>query len=338
MRVLVLTADYGQTVWSGIGTAVFYQAEALAGRGHEVCVATETSPSFRKPDVIHVHSLSLVFTALRLGKTFGAPVVYTAHSLIATELMGQSNVGQWIALQRTALESADCVCFVSRLELERTLRSMPGLALKSVVVPNGVPEPSPVPSGCFSGPLVFAGRFVRNKGADIVARMAPMILESELTRELIFAGGHGDPPETEMIQRVAARYSKRCRVAGWLTRDKLHELLATASMLLAPSRYEPFGMVAAEAMRLGVPVLACATGGLAEMMLPESGGTLIQSLNPEKWVATCRALLHNENAWSVLNRRGPRYISANFSIAKTAAQLESVLAGTVTKVEARRCS
>jgi len=323
--VLVLTADYGANVWSGIGTAVSYQVAALASRGHDVHVSAPA-----RADVIHLHSLTLADAALRLKQQFGIPLVYTAHSLLRVELGGRPGACAWIQRQQMLFETADHVCFVSRCERGRALQQMPSLAQRSSVVPNGVPDAAAGSHGGRpNGPIIFAGRFTRNKGADIIARMAPLVLERAPARQFILAGGHGDEFETSSLHRLAARYPQQCRLAGWLPRDELHRLFAEASLVVIPSRYEPFGMIALEAMSLGVPVLACASGGLAEIIQPDAGGKLIHSLLPEKWAGACLELFDDDHGWKRLSLQGPRWVSSQFHVNLTAARLEAILTGIV---------
>jgi len=317
VRVLVLTADYGPNVWSGIGTAVSHQAAALAARGHHVDVGSSSA----RPDVVHLHSLALARVAMRSQ----LPFLYTAHSLVETELAGTTaGTEHWIRFQRRVFECADHVCFVSRSERGRALQQMPALAPRSSVLHNGLPSVE-VRGGRRHGPIVFAGRFTHTKGTDVVARIAIELLRRTNSMQFIFAGGHGDDVETALLRDVAAQFPRRCQLPGWLPRPELQSLLAGASLVVIPSRYEPFGMVALEAMQMGVPVLACATGGLVEIVQPGAGGRLIHSLVAKKWADACLELLEDEPAWTRLSRRGPAWVSSQFDVNLTAARLEAIL-------------
>ncbi|WP_369781564.1 glycosyltransferase [Pseudomonas sp. WC2401] len=65
------------------------------------------------------------------------------------------------------------------------------------------------------------------------------------------------------------------RHIGWLTAEDLQSLYLTADILIVPSRWEGFGLVAVEAMRAGLPVIASNVGGLAEVVEDNATGILI---------------------------------------------------------------
>ena len=108
---------------------------------------------------------------------------------------------------------------------------------------------------------------------------------------------------------------------GWLTRPALERLFASAALVVAPSRYEPFGLVPLEAMRLGTPVLAARTGGLIDNVGPESGGYLVSSHEPDAWCDAALAVLDNPEIGAALSRRGPRFVATRFDPRKRATEL-----------------
>jgi glycosyltransferase involved in cell wall biosynthesis len=66
-------------------------------------------------------------------------------------------------------------------------------------------------------------------------------------------------------------HGERIRVLGLVPKDRLEQAYAEADVLVMPSLYEGFGMPSIEAMRYGVPVVATAVGGLAEVVPPDAG-------------------------------------------------------------------
>ena len=151
-----MTSDFPPANWSGIGTAVFHQTNALRELGAEVEVLTrerlegERFPlEVRRDDVVHLHSLSLAELALELVQRFDLPLVYTAHSLIARELGDRA--GAWAALQERVFAAADAVIFVSHAE-----RTAAPHVERAQVLHNGVPAPGPLGEYDPNGPIVFA--------------------------------------------------------------------------------------------------------------------------------------------------------------------------------------
>lgn len=293
---------------------MFHQVHALRELGVKVEVLTrerlagERYPlDVRPDDVVHLHSLSLAELALELARRFDLPLVYTAHSLIEREL--GDRVPAWAALQRRVLDAADAVIFVSRAEREAAPH-----VKRAHVLHNGVPAPPPPGAYDEDGPLVFAGRFTRNKGLDIILDLAEAI-----PRPVVLAGGHGDP---DLEARAASRS------VGWLPPHELQALFARASIVLMPSRYEPFGMVALEAMRAGAPLLASEMGGLGEIVLPES---IVRG----EWRQAVEQLLGQREKRRELHENGPRHVAAHFD-ARTLASEALALLHTV--ATCRRCS
>ncbi len=249
--------------------------------------------------------------AFELVRRHALPFAYTAHSLVELELGARA--GEWVEVQQRVFEAADVVIFVSRSERDAAVSRMPSLASRAHVLHNGVSPPPPLTAYDPNGPVVFAGRFARTKGFDLLLELIPSI-----EAEVVLAGGHGERVLHERALALAS--AGRCRIAGWLARAELEALFARASLVLMPSRYEPFGMVALEAMRMGAPLLASCAGGLAEIVVPESGGACVPEPTVAAWNAACARLLADERERTAMHERGPRHIAAHFDARALAAQ------------------
>ena len=344
MRVMLLTADYPPDNWSGIGQAVERQAHGLTRMGAEVHVLYPASngsmirgtrglgPCLHKLhgcsfptdpcgfDWIHLHSLALAELALEIRRRTGTPLAYTAHSVLASELAHQPGTDRLIAAQNQLMQVCDAVVFLSRSEREAALRVLPELSARSVVIGNAVPAPPEAAGPWRDGLVVFAGRFARTKGIATLCDLLPR-LRAKWPGLFVLAGGHGDIESCRQVQALAAQIGSSCHLAGWLGASRLERLFARASLVLVPSEYEPFGMVALEAMRMGAPVLAAKTGGLAEVAGPGSGAMLVASRDPQEWLEHSTALLENPELSSALRRRGPLWTTRHFSETKIASQL-----------------
>lgn len=337
MRLLMLTADYPPAVWSGIGVSVELQARTLTEMGFRVevvsaaagCRSAESAGGpivhrldrRRCPvdphrfDLVHLHSLSLAELAVRMCRRFDLPLVYTAHSLLPLEL-GFAEPTRltrwWCALQSSVLGRCDHAIFLSTAEHRAALCLFPGLERRSSVVPNAVdPPPAHLTTSASRGPLVYAGRFAKSKGIGLLVQFAPALLRGS-RRSWVFAGGHGDAESRRSLSSLTNRFPDQCLLAGWLSKDELNRLYAQAALVLVPSRYEPFGLAALEAMRMGAPVLAAAAGGLTETVCGESGGRVVSSRDPQAWLDEARRLLEPETN-DRLRREGPRYVAERFA-------------------------
>ena len=178
--------------------------------------------------------------------------------------------------QLQALWSAQLVIAPS-LWAERVLR---GLAADAEI---RVAPPPPVPTGPAAQAtttadarqhLVYLGRFDAIKGFDVLLAALPGLLLAVPSLRVTLAGG------LPMAQKGEARWRKRidaalASVADWSSRVELpgfldhargQALLATADVVVVPSRLETYGQVAAEAMALGRCVVAADGGALGERL------------------------------------------------------------------------
>jgi len=145
------------------------------------------------------------------------------------------------------------------------------------VVWNGVPVVPARPP--LSGPpeAAFAGRLVRQKGADVLLRAFAQVATEIPTARLLVAG---DGPEWKSLERQAEALGISSRVAmlGLLSSADLERRLAGAWVQVVPSRWtESFGLVAAEAMMRGTAVVASNLGGLPEYIKDGETGHLVPS-------------------------------------------------------------
>jgi 1,4-alpha-glucan branching enzyme len=333
---MMLTADYPPASWSGIAAAVEIQAEALANVGveahvvvgHPTGIGAAWSSSIgvrvhglsaeRFPisaagfDWVHLHSLALAELALEIRKRFRVRLAYTAHSVISRELSEGPARDFWSRVQLAVMRASDVVIFLSESERAAALGIAPELEGRSRVVANGIrTQPVPPLRTSPEGPIVFAGRFAQSKGIGLLAELVTM-LAGDAELRFVLAGGHGDTQSVGLVRRLAARLGSACQLAGWLAPARLRDLFARASLVVAPSEYEPFGMVALEAMSMGAPVLAARTGGLAEIVRAESGGRLVESRDPGEWRDRASAILTDATEWRGLHERGPRYVARLF--------------------------
>ena len=343
MRLMMLTADYPPHAWSGVAAAVESQARALTEAGAEVHVVlgsprgAAVSAGFwprvhrldpscfpidpRGFDRVHLHSLSLAGLGFELRRRFGLPVTYTAHSLLSRELDPTLEGIGWIKLQREVMRASDRVVFLSESERLAASRTLPEVASRAIVIGNALPPPPPAtPRQHRSGPIVFAGRFTANKGIELLCELLPRLIR-RLSIPAVLAGGHGDTNGGALIRKLEGSLGGECRVAGWLPRPSLRTLLRGACVVLVPSIYEPFGLIALEAMRLGTPVVASRIGGLAEIVTPESGGRLAGAHDVSEWNERTSEILTSPRAWSNLHRSGPLYVGQRFSLRGVARRL-----------------
>jgi glycosyltransferase involved in cell wall biosynthesis len=126
-------------------------------------------------------------------------------------------------------------------------------------------------------PLVFlaSGRFSdHSKGADIAFRAFRRLVHDKKEVYLV-AIGHTEKYKFLLNDTPRENYV----LLNWQSRSELSKFFLIADVMLVPSRYEPFGMIAVEGMLAGLPVIANDTGGLSEIIDHQKNGLLNRAGN-----------------------------------------------------------
>ncbi len=168
--------------------------------------------------------------------------------------------------------------------------------------------------------LLYAGRFEHRKGLDRL----PAVLESVFTRistaRIIFAATdyktkqYPEGMESWLKKQLPSRFIERLIFLGPQQRNELRRLYHASSVLLVPSRAEPFGLVACEAMACGcIPVVQQGTG-LVDVVGKEMNSQLIVDFDqPNAAAESILAILSGGSQVSTLRLRGRLRAEAHFS-------------------------
>ncbi|MCB0166397.1 MAG: glycosyltransferase family 4 protein [Anaerolineae bacterium] len=262
-------------------------------------------------DLLHTHDWLTGFASIALHHSKNLPLITTIH---ATE-RGRGRGYIWNDLQR-AIDQAEqnlihqsnriIVCsHYMDFEL-RTFFQVP--AEKMSVVPNGVDiktlhvqnEDPQEFRAKFADPdqqIVFTvSRLVHEKGVHRLVEATPRIL-AECPHACIIIAGRG--PEADNLKRQAEylNVADHINFMGFVSDEDRNLLFKVANCAIFPSLYEPFGIVALEAMALGCPVIVSEVGGLAEIVVHEKTGITVypDDANSVAW-GVVRALHHPRNA------------------------------------------
>lgn len=294
-----LTSQCPPVGQGGLGTHVRGLTQALAqhlpveiispahlpGNPLEPETALRWGLSITSPRLIHAHNYEVALPALIAKALTGASLVVTLH-LPAPE--------PYRALERQLLETADTVITVSRSLAQEYLER--GWRIPTpVVIPNGVDTHFYNPdagSHRDSERLLFAGRLSPQKGCDLALRALRELLPTFPGLTLHVAGAG---PWEQAYRNLARRLGcgGRVRWLGWLEPVQLRQEYRRCGLFLMPSRFEPFGLSALEAMACGAPVVAAATGGLPEFITDQKNGLLVSPADPATLAQAVRALLLN---------------------------------------------
>ena len=226
------------------------------------------SKFFNSLDLIHCHDWMTILAGIKLRELLGIPLIYNVH-------LPQTS-GPTLCIENIGLTGADLVIVNShavRNELET--RHLKIRSLK--VVPNGVDITSFCPAPGWpsdDGYILFVGRLVPQKGVDLLLRAFGVLLHRCPETHLVIVGDG----EQELYLRRVARWLgifHRVKFVNWQSGEKLVDYYKRAQVVVAPSYYEPFGIVALEAMACGRPVIASRVGGLEEFIEDGVQGYLV---------------------------------------------------------------
>lgn len=150
--------------------------------------------------------------------------------------------------------------------------------------------------------LLYFGRLdIFHKGLDTLLEAIAILARERPDIELRIAGrGSSSGKLQAMIDQLGI--SRNVQLLGAVTDAERNELLATAAIQLMPSRFEGFGLAAAEAMAAGVPLIASSVGSLPEVVDAPRGGILIPPSDPAALAAATERLLDDAGARASLSQ------------------------------------
>ncbi|MEB2845431.1 glycosyltransferase [Rhizobiales bacterium RZME27] len=241
-----------------------------------------------QPDVVHAHSSVAGIIVRVLGLRRNYRIVFCPHGW-SVDMQGARYVRGFAEMMERKLgNAADSIIVISKHEYRRAMEL--GLSPDKVtLVESGIDRNvPPVPSAEWKDDrirLLYAGRFDYQKGVDILLK-AVEGLGNRFSVRLVggFAVSEENMPET-LPDHIAQ--------LGWMDRDGVYAQMKACDVLVVPSRWEGFGLVAIEAMRMQKPVVAAAVGGLVEILGNGKYGMLVPSEDPDA-LRDCLASLTRE--------------------------------------------
>jgi glycogen(starch) synthase len=141
--------------------------------------------------------------------------------------------------------------------------------------------------------VLLVGRLVYEKGFQLALEALPELVE-RLGNVRFIVAGSGTAEADLKEQAAELGLDEHGTFLGWIGDDVLHSLYRIADLTVVPSIYEPFGLVALEAMASGCPCLVSDTGGLREVVPNEDVGLRFRSRDPRSLGEMAERLLTDE--------------------------------------------
>ena len=245
-------------------------------------------------DVVHGHDWLVASAGDHLAKRFRAPFVTTIHATEYGRHQGwvESHPQSYIhGVERWMANRAERVITCSAYMREH-VADIYGLEEHRIsVIPNGIDPSELVPvddldslRARFAAPdqrlVLLVGRLVYEKGFQLALAALPRLIE-RLGDVRFLVAGSGTAEQELKEQARDLGLDGHGTFLGWIGDDVLHSLYRIADLTVVPSIYEPFGLVALEAMASGCPCLVSDTGGLREVVPHEDVGLRFRSRDPD---------------------------------------------------------
>jgi len=283
----------------------------------------------RRPDVLHTHlfhaDLAGRIAAWRAGVEH---IVHTVH-------IAEARFRPWqFAFQRLTCGMCDAIVAVSPSARDHHARKSGIPADRYVVIPNGIDVDAytrddsarrrlrqqwGVAADEFL--LAFVGRADHQKGVDTLLEAVRILASRGETVKLVIAGAG---PQQEMIRRFVSQDPAGKSVIYLGFSDRVGEILSAADALAMPSRWEGFGLAAAEAMAASLPVIAANVPGLRDVVVADQTALVIPPDDPQELASCIERLAGDRELACRLGQAGRRRVGEHFDIASTVAAHEAL--------------
>ncbi len=273
--------------------------------------------------LVHTHYWMSGWIGLQLKQLQNAQLIHTYHSLGAVKYRSVADIPT-IAKTRLnvecdILEQSHCVVATSPQECD-DLRQLVSQSGRVEIVPCGtdVENFHPLSKGEARYQLgldrderivLYVGRFDPRKGIETLVRACARLRErfadqSESPKFRLVVVGGSDPNEADGVERARIEeivndldLADLTEFVGMVGHDRLPLYYTAADVCVIPSHYEPFGLVAIEAMACGTPVVASAVGGLKFTVIPEETGLLAPAQDVDGFANAIGRILTDDDSW-----------------------------------------
>lgn len=281
--------------------------------------------------IVHGHDWLVAFASRAIKHAFRVPLVTTIH---ATEY--GRNYGLHNNMQRhisdvewwSIYESWKVICCSKYMNGElKYVFQVPEDKLS--IIPNGVDiEGFRIKNNKFSRSdyaspdeqlVLYVGRLVREKGVQVLIDAIPHILKYRPSTKFVIAGK--GPHESSLRSQAAATgVANRIYFTGYVNDSLRNSLYSWADAAVIPSLYEPFGIVALEAMAARAPVIISDTGGLSEIVQHRVDGLMAYTGNSQSLADMVIWMLNDRNMAENMKQKAYEKVRSQYNWLEIARQ------------------
>jgi len=244
-------------------------------------------------DVVHGHDWLVAGAAAGLAERLRCPYLTTIHATEYGRHQGwvQKHPQSYIhGIETQMARRADHVITCSHYMRGHVADVFEIDERRMTVIPNGIDPADLQPvadlgelRARFAAPddrlVLLVGRLVYEKGFQIALDALPQVIRrAGRVRFLVAGSGTHEAELKQQAHRLGLM--RHGTFMGWIGDDVLHSLYRIADLCVVPSIYEPFGLVALEAMASGCPCIVADTGGLREVVPDNDAGLRFRSRDP----------------------------------------------------------
>ena len=281
-------------------------------------------------DVIHAHDWLVASAAKTLKNAYGIPIVATIHATEAGRNSGiHDDTQRYINDTEWMLTYEASEVIVNSNYMKNELQRLFGLPYEKInVIPNGINLNNYVGverdydfrrkyAMDNEKIILYVGRLVYEKGIQHLIAAMPKILSNYHDAKLIIAGRGGMIEELK-AEAASLGLNDKVYFTGYLDSKQIPKMYKCADVAVFPSTYEPFGIVALEAMLAGVPTVVSDVGGLDEIVEHGVDGMKSYAGNPNSIADSVTALLYDHQLAANVSKKARQKVKEQFNWEKIA--------------------
>ena len=299
-------------------------------------------------DVIHAHDWLVTYAAKSLKQSFNLPMVATIHATEAGRNSGiHDDTQRYINDTEWLLTYEATEVIVNSNYMKGHVQGLFGLPFNKIsVIPNGINLNN------FTGIerdydfrrrfamdnekiILYVGRLVYEKGVQHLISAMPKILNHYHDSKLVIAGKGGMIDELKS-QVDSMGLSNKVYFTGYLNQKEVQKMYKCADVAVFPSTYEPFGIVALEAMLAGIPTVVSDIGGLNEIVEHGVNGMKSYAGNPNSIADSVLSLLFDPQLAMNVTKNAKNKVKEEFNWQKIAQDTHYIYELAISKTMAQK--